>query len=85
MNSIFAAAATENVVLYIDDISSFAKNSPMLGPWVANSLYKAISQGKLQILTAGDSSGFETQIASDRNLRQDLKGSFAKESDLDLS
>ena len=56
-------------VVYLDDIASFSSETPVLGAKVASDLYRSLSAGKMQIMSAADSASFEHQIAGDAKLR----------------
>ncbi len=62
-------ASKGKVVIYLDDIASFSSEMPVLGEHVAGILYNALSQSKIQILSASDANSFEQQIAGDNRLR----------------
>ena len=67
-------------VIYLDDIASFSPDAPMLGSKVAEKLYNALSQGKIQIMSAADADSFNRQIAGDSRLRERFeKVEFAKD------
>src|SRR5688572_27624698 len=61
-------------VLYVEDISTFSKDRPLLGNRIGARLYNAIVGGKVQILTSTNPETFLDQIASDTH----LKGRFAR-------
>ena len=65
----YAEASKGKVAIYLDDVASFSSQTPVLGPKVAENLYRVLSQGKIQILSAADPDTFETQIAGDSKLR----------------
>ena len=65
----YAEASKDKTVIYLDDIASFSSDAPILGPKVAASLYKALSEDKIQILSAADADSFNRQIAGDNRLR----------------
>src|SRR5207249_4371152 len=55
--------------VYLDDISTFSTDSPMLGAKVAQDLYNALSKGKIQIFSASAAADFEHQIAGDSKMK----------------
>lgn len=65
----YVAGSRDKMVIYLDDIASFSNDSPILGTTAAADLYKALSQGQIQILSAADSLTFDKQIAGDSRLR----------------
>ncbi len=58
-----------DTAIYLDDISNFSSETPVLGAKVATDLYRALSLGKMQILSAADSETFDRQIAADSKLQ----------------
>jgi len=64
-----AEASKGNAVLYIEDVSAFSKDRPLLGKSIASQLYDAIAQGKIQIVAGTNVENFVDQIASDSRLK----------------
>ena len=54
------------IILYIDDISGFSKDNPVLGASTAQELYKAITTGRIQVVSAATTQAFNSQIANDK-------------------
>ncbi len=80
----YVAASKGKIAIYLDDISSFSSETPMLGAKVASDLYAALLQGKIHVMSASDSDSFERQIAGDSKLRPRFERiGFAKEGDDD--
>ncbi|MEQ1923781.1 MAG: S8 family serine peptidase, partial [Pyrinomonadaceae bacterium] len=80
----YATAQKGKMAIYIDDIAAFAGNSPMLGQRVASDLYRALSQGQIQIMSASDAATFDSQITADAKLRSRFESvSFANAADED--
>jgi len=61
--------ANGNVVLYLEDISSFARQNPLFGAEIADGLRKFLVDGKTQVLSAGTVTDYHQQIADDSQLR----------------
>ena len=64
----YVAASKGKMAIYLDDIASFSSETPILGNQVAAKLYKSLSQGNIQIMTAADADTFNRQIAGDSRL-----------------
>ena len=63
------ASSDPKMVIWLDDIASFAPDSAMLGPVVAERLYRSLAKGNVRTLTAATSATFESQIAADTQLK----------------
>jgi len=50
----YIESAKDDVTVYLDDVASFSSETPILGAVVAQNLYRVLSQGKIQVLTAAD-------------------------------
>ncbi|MBK6723247.1 MAG: hypothetical protein IPG58_08205 [Acidobacteria bacterium] len=82
----YLEANKATTTIYLDDIASFSSETPVLGAKVSQILYAALSQGKIQILSAADADTFERQIAGDKRLRSRFeKIEIAKDDDQGLS
>jgi len=57
------------VVLYLEDISSFAKQNPLFGAEIADGLRKFLVDGKTQVLSAGTVTDYQQEIALDAQLK----------------
>jgi len=57
------------VVLYLEDISSFAKQNPLFGAEIADGLRKFPVDGKTQVLSAGTVTDYQQEIALDAQLK----------------
>ena len=58
-----------NVVLYLKDVSSFAKLNPLFGAEIADGLRKFPVDGKTQVLSAVTVTDYYREIAADMQLR----------------
>jgi len=57
------------VVLYLEDISSFAKQNPLFGAEIPDGLRKFPVDGKTQVLSAGTVTDYQREIALDAQLK----------------
>ena len=65
----YVAASKGKMAIYLDDIASFSSETPMLGNQVAAKLYKALSMGNIQVVSAADADTFARQIVADNRLK----------------
>ncbi|MBA3354023.1 MAG: S8 family serine peptidase, partial [Blastocatellia bacterium] len=65
-----ASSSKGKVVLYLDDVSAFSKDRPLLGKRIATQIYNAIADGKIQVITGTNAENFDSQIASDASLKK---------------
>jgi hypothetical protein len=80
----YIESTRDRVAIYLDDIATFSTDAPMLGQKVAANLYTALSQGRMQVVTASDMSGFNSQIAGDSKLKSRFERiAFASPADED--
>jgi len=80
----YIESSRDRVAIYLDDIATFSSDAPMLGQRVAAGLYKALSQGKIQVLSASGMPAFESQIAGDARLKSRFERiTFASPADED--
>ena len=64
----YVAASKGKFAIYLDDIAGFSHETPMLGDQVAAKLYKALSQGQVQIVSAAAADEYARQVAGDSRL-----------------
>src|SRR5688500_5432041 len=62
-------AAKGNHILFIEDLTALAKESPMFGAKVAKNLRQSIIDGKIRILTTGTNESYNLHIAMDAQLK----------------
>src|SRR5215203_4172633 len=62
-------AAKGNHILFIEDLTALAKESPTFGAEVAKSLRQTVIDGKIQILTTGTNESYNLHIAMDAQLK----------------
>lgn len=64
-----AEASRGKDVLYLEDVSIFSKDRPLLGSSIAAKFYDAIAAGRIQVLAGTNIENFTDQIASDIRLK----------------
>jgi len=56
-------------ILYVEDLSSFAAQNQTFGAQVAAELRKSLTNGKIQVISAGTSEDYTAQIALDNQIK----------------